>query len=136
MSHTSCSARLRPTDLGISTGQELQVEERDNWQNASAGSLRFVLAPASQAPQTIFGRNLVVNPDAEAGPGNNGSVSIAIPGWIGLSTSPRTITYSSGSFLKVRDIGPENRGDNYLPAGPSCTPTSIRFLVRWDKSSI
>jgi uncharacterized protein (TIGR03437 family) len=90
----------------------------------TGGTLRLAIAmcgllsPASQAQQAIFGRNLIVNPDAEAGPGNNGSALVAIPGWAVLSGTPRVVTYSSGSFLAVSDNGPENRGNNYFAGGP------------------
>jgi uncharacterized protein (TIGR03437 family) len=65
--------------------------------------------------QTTFGRNLVVNGDAEGGPGstNNGALTSSIPGWTGTG-SPNVLQYSVGTPIGVKSIGPVNRGANYF----------------------
>jgi uncharacterized protein (TIGR03437 family) len=74
----------------------------------------LLLAQAAQA-QTTFGKNLIVNGDAEAGLGSTsgGTAVTAIPGWT-ASGSPNVVQYAAGDRLSKTTIGPVNRGANYF----------------------
>jgi uncharacterized protein (TIGR03437 family) len=74
----------------------------------------LLLSQAAQA-QTTFGRNLIVNGDAEAGPGsiNGDTLTTSIPGWT-ASGSPNVVQYAIDDRLGKTSIGPVNRGANYF----------------------
>ncbi|TMC12769.1 MAG: hypothetical protein E6J41_02260 [Chloroflexi bacterium] len=67
------------------------------------------------------GKNLVVNGDAEAGPGTDGSsVAPDVPGWTrtGDLTAIAYDTASSGNYPTPSDPGPPDRGRNFFGGGP------------------
>jgi uncharacterized protein (TIGR03437 family) len=74
----------------------------------------LILSQAVQA-QTTFGKNLIVNGDAEAGPGSTsgGTAVTSIPGWT-ASGSPNVVQYAINDRLSKTSIGPVNRGANYF----------------------
>ncbi|HWC97899.1 MAG TPA: hypothetical protein VG456_14150 [Candidatus Sulfopaludibacter sp.] len=65
--------------------------------------------------QTILGKNLVVNGDAESGTATSGGNTppASIPGWTPTGT-PNVIAYSADDRLGIKSIGPANRGNNYF----------------------
>ena len=65
--------------------------------------------------QTLFGKNLVVNGDAESGPGTAGgnSVPSSIPGWT-PGGAPNVVLYSAANRLSSNSLGPAVRGSNYF----------------------
>ncbi|HTS61444.1 MAG TPA: IPT/TIG domain-containing protein [Candidatus Acidoferrales bacterium] len=79
--------------------------------------LGALLLAALQAPaeaQTVFGKNLVVNGDAESGTGTNAATpASSISGWT-IGGSPAVILYTSGDRLNLKSLGPANRGKNYF----------------------
>jgi hypothetical protein len=81
-------------------------------------------ARSSQA-NPLFGHNLIVNGDAEAGPGAmNDATFISPPGWKtpGLpGTHALTVASYTGSGLDLSPTtpGPKNRGKNYFYGGPT-----------------
>ena len=61
-----------------------------------------------------YGKNLVVNGDAESGPGTSSATAAAsVPGWT-ISGAPSVVLYSGGSPLDNTSLGPTNRGKNYF----------------------
>ena len=80
---------------------------------------------AAHAAANLFGHNLIVNGDAEAGPGAmDDSTFISPPGWRtpGLPrTKGLTVASYTGSSLdlSLTTPGPRNRGKNYFYGGPS-----------------
>ena len=67
------------------------------------------------------GKNLVVNGDAEAAPGTDGSsVAPDVPGWTrtGDFTAIAYDTRNSGNFPTPDDPGPPDRGRNFFGGGP------------------
>lgn len=76
-----------------------------------------LLIAAGEAPgQSIFGTNLIVNGDAEAGPGSGSSTIVSsIPGW--TSTGANVIVYKSGYGITLDDIVPNKVGNNYFSNG-------------------
>jgi hypothetical protein len=64
--------------------------------------------------QTIFGKNLVVNGDAESSPGApSGTAPASITGWT-VSGGPQVLRYSDNGRMSISTIGPANRGLNYF----------------------
>jgi uncharacterized protein (TIGR03437 family) len=76
----------------------------------------LILSQAAQA-QSIFGKNLIVNGDAEAGTASTaaGTAIASIPGWT-AAASPNVLPYSLKLRLEPTSIGPVNRGANYFAA--------------------
>ena len=73
------------------------------------------LSQSVYAQSSIFGRNLIVNGDAEGGPAaaSGGAAVASIPGWT-ASGSPNVLPYSLANRLDTGSIGPVNRGANYF----------------------
>ena len=66
--------------------------------------------------QQVFGPNLIVNGDAEAGPGSINDTQVAsIPGW--TNKGANVILYSTGYGLSTESIVPVNVGKNYFSSG-------------------
>jgi len=69
----------------------------------------------------IAGRNLIVNGDAEAAPGTDGSsVAPDVPGWTrtGEFTAVAYDTVTTGNYPTPNDPGPQDRGRNFFSGGP------------------
>ncbi|MGH7179078.1 MAG: hypothetical protein ACREJC_16995, partial [Tepidisphaeraceae bacterium] len=68
-----------------------------------------------------LGKNLVVNPGAEAGPSSTTGDNVAsIPGWgIGsfMGQIGTVVPYGAAGFISDSDPGPSNRGDNFFAGG-------------------
>jgi uncharacterized protein (TIGR03437 family) len=93
--------------------------------NAYADLLSMVLnTPA--APETLLGRNLIVNGDAEAGlPIPLGQqISADIPGWVRTATFSTEAYANQDADIRVTDPGPADRGKLYFYGGPSDEFTS------------
>jgi len=73
------------------------------------------------AADGIFGTNLILNGDAEAGPGSPTAEKVeTVPGWI--TTGNFTVIQYDGSgdaALKSDSPGPSDRGKNFFAGGPS-----------------
>ena len=86
---------------------------------------------AAAQDASIFGPNLVVNGDAEAGPGNPnaGDAAIAPPGW--TVNGPFTVAQygGSGGLPATTDPGPVHRGRNFFAGGNSNAESSARQLI-------
>ncbi|HTI98552.1 MAG TPA: hypothetical protein VL527_06580 [Dongiaceae bacterium] len=69
----------------------------------------------------IFNTNLIVNGDAEAGPGSpNGGLVATVPGWTTNGGSFAVVQYgASGGFPFSTDPGPATRGTNFFSGGPT-----------------
>ena len=80
--------------------------------------------------QSIFGRNLVVNGDAESGPGDpDGHNPVStIPGWK-ASGSPDVVQYASSYDIAPADSGPLSRGKNYFYGGRPVANSSLSQTV-------
>ena len=66
--------------------------------------------------QQVFGPNLILNGDAEAGPGSQNDAQVAsIPSW--TNTGANVIVYTSGYGLDTGSIVPPGVGKNYFSSG-------------------
>jgi uncharacterized protein (TIGR03437 family) len=83
---------------------------------------KYILTAAATAvfcrqgqAQSLYGRNLVVNGDGEAGPATNGGNTLpsSIPGWT-VSGGPNVVLYSANNRLTASNPGPANRGKAYF----------------------
>lgn len=76
-------------------------------------------APATQATG-VFGRNLIVNGSAEAGPGSaNDSTVELIPGWTTTEGKLTAVQYgASGGFPDKNSPGAKGSGKNFFAGGP------------------
>jgi hypothetical protein len=84
--------------------------------------------------QTTQTPNLIVNADAESGPGGDGTVVEPVPGWI-TSGNFTVIKYSTGGgFPTPSDPGPPNRGENFFGGGPDNASSSATQSI--DVSSV
>jgi uncharacterized protein (TIGR03437 family) len=76
----------------------------------------LLLCPAILSAQSVFGTNLIVNGDAEAGPGVGNATPVPnIPGWTNNGAS--VLTYASAYGLTLDNIVPFNVGKNYFANG-------------------
>lgn len=94
--------------------------------------LGVLLASACALPaQSVFGTNLIVNPGAEAGPGDNGTTPIQpIPGWARTGYAD-VITYASDyeAGINLYDIIPQDHGLNMFYGGNRHQPSSLTQTV-------
>ena len=78
---------------------------------------------SSSGAQSIFGTNLIVNGDAEAGTGSStGDQVVPIPGWIatgGLTVAQYSAVSVTGGLPSSGDPGPHDRGTNLFSGGPT-----------------
>ena len=86
----------------------------------------FLILGASVIPaagQGLYGRNLVVNGDAEAGPGMPDPQQKANPitGW--TTNGSFTVVQYSANSISPSDDGRADRGKNYFIGGGSASPT-------------
>ena len=78
------------------------------------GVLLLATLHAPADAQTVFGKNLVVNGDAESGTGTaSATPASSISGWT-VAASPAVILYTAGDRLNLKSLGPANRGKNYF----------------------
>ena len=85
-------------------------------------ALSLILAASVPSYAQVFGKNLIVNGDAEAGPGGDGKTRVAsIPGWTSTQGVPDVLAYAVAytniHALSPNDIVPYNRGNNYFAGG-------------------
>ncbi|MGH9894779.1 MAG: hypothetical protein ACREA0_22930, partial [bacterium] len=81
----------------------------------------------SAAP--IFGSNLIVNGDAEAGVGSaSGFDVVPVPDWT-TSGDFTVIQYNAPSFPTSSGPGPTNRGINFFAGGPSNASSSASQVI-------
>jgi uncharacterized protein (TIGR03437 family) len=96
----------------------------------SALAATLLVPPA--AAQGLYGRNLVVNGDAESGPGmtNTRSKASPIPGWTTYGAFT-VLQYSSADGISLRDEGPVDRGKNFFVGGnPAATRSYAEQVIR------
>lgn len=85
------------------------------------------LSQLAVAQQTIFGRNLVVNGDAETGPASNGIVPVSsVPGWTRTGT-PDVVAYGdgTGATFDINGIAPLDHKNQYFVGGPNNKVSSL-----------
>lgn len=100
---------------------------------AILGGVALLAASATIQGQTIFGKNVVVNGDAEAGAGGDGSTPAAsIPGWT-RSGSADVFLYSPSDSqvtpLFASGIVPAGHGKNYFAGGQKAAGSSLTQTV-------
>ncbi len=97
---------------------------------ATAGAaLSFAVVQANPAQAAIFGTNLIVNGDAEAGSGaTNSSGVVPVPGW---TTTGRftAVQYGTPLFPSTSSPGSSNRGSNLFAGGPNNSSSSASQLI-------
>jgi hypothetical protein len=81
--------------------------------------------PALSPTPTGLGPNLLVNGDAEAGPGSPDGGVVPVPGWkpTGSFTAVQYDTPAE-DYFKSSDPGPPNRGKSYFAGGPDSPSSS------------
>ena len=84
-----------------------------------------------QKPNALFGKNLIVNGDAEAGESSQNPPYeiVPIPGW--TSTDETVVCYCMGAqyFPTYESPGPANRGDNFFTGGPDIVEATAQQTV-------
>jgi hypothetical protein len=92
---------------------------------AGLGAFREVQA------DPVFGANLIVNGNAEAGSASaNGVAVVSIPGWTVTAGSPTVVAYgTAGGFPAAGDPGPADRGGNFFAGGQSSPLSSITQTI-------
>lgn len=102
--------------------------------SALAATLLVLPGAVPAATQGLYGRNLVVNGDAESGPGMTSPSQKAspIPGWT-TNGAFTVLQYSSGDGISLRDAGPVDRGKNFFVGGnPASTRSYAEQVIRLD----
>lgn len=93
---------------------------------AATLALFAIAAPVLATPLDV---NIVVNGDAEAGAGGNGSVILAAPGWT-PTANPTVVLYTAGGgFPDATSPGPSPRGANFFSGGPNTSPTVFSQVI-------
>jgi hypothetical protein len=78
---------------------------------------------------SVFGTNLVVNGNAEAGPGATGTDTVSnIPGWT-PSGNFTVHQYGDTNYLTATDPGPDDRGQNFFAGGPGNSSSSASQMI-------
>jgi hypothetical protein len=93
----------------------------------AAAALLVALGCAPSLHADLFNTNLVLNGDAEAGPGDpNGNQVPYIPNWTTNNGTFTVVQYqaSSGSYPALTDPGPADRGTNCFAGGPNSALSS------------
>lgn len=79
----------------------------------------LVFATAPLAAQSVFDRNLIVNGDAESGPGAVDHLStVVVPDWSHMSAFTAVEYGAFGEFPTLFSAGPVDRGVNFFTGGP------------------
>jgi hypothetical protein len=93
--------------------------------SALAASLLAVAALVPRPAAAQFGTNLLVNGNAEAGPGSSTGTQVsAVPGWT-TTGSFTVVQYAAGSgFPGASSAGPTDRGANFFAGGPGSMSSS------------
>jgi hypothetical protein len=79
----------------------------------------LLAAPAMVHAAALYGTNLIVNGDAEAGPAPSLTTVVAVPGWTTITGSFTVVSYATGGgFPTNANPGPSNRGANFFTGGP------------------
>jgi Subtilase family len=86
------------------------------------------------APVTRSSANLILNPGAEEGPGNDsGGTVTEINNWVvpnAVLAMPTVSYYNSINGLpSIDDPGPNTRGNKFFAGGPGTTPSGIRQTI-------
>jgi hypothetical protein len=81
------------------------------------------------AADGVFGHNLIVNGEAEAGPGSfDGFTVEPVPGW--TTNGNFTVAQYGGDGLPSQaDPGPPDRGNNFFAGGPNNTSSSATQVI-------
>lgn len=89
----------------------------------------LVFSPCQVHASIVFDQNLIINGNAESGPGDNGSTVLPVPGF--TSSGAFTVTqYATGSgFPSITDPGPADRGLNFFSGGASNTSSGATQLI-------
>lgn len=118
MTPPAVATNVAPTNLVASPTEAAVKPPPDT--NTLAGTTREVVAAETNLLQnTLFGTNLIVNGDAEAGSASRDSyASIPIPGWV-VTNHLTVLRYGTpGGFPSANDPGPSERGKNMFVGGP------------------
>lgn len=121
--------RLGLESTRLNSVYALRITPREITPEGTPMTLSWGSASASRTSS-----NLIVNPGAEAGPGNDsgGAVDV-IEGWgvpSDLVAMPTVSYYNGVNDLPGRDDpGAENRGDRFFAGGPGTATASIRQTV-------
>jgi hypothetical protein len=93
--------------------------------SALAASLLAVAALAPRPAAAQFGTNLLVNGNAEAGPGSaTGNQVLAVPGWTTTGTFTVVQYAAGGGFPGASSAGPADRGAHFFAGGPGSMSAS------------
>lgn len=90
----------------------------------------FLLGCHALDAQSIFGRNLIVNGDAESGPGDpDGHTPVtSIPGWK-TSGAPDVVQYASDYDIHADSVVPLSAGKNYFYGGGPTANSSLTQTI-------
>jgi hypothetical protein len=89
-----------------------------------AAAVAFVLVT-----NAVFGHNLVVNGDAEGGPGAaDDQHTVSVPGWQTAGQLTAVRYGAGGGFPTQSDPGPPNRGQNFFAGGNAARSTASQTI--------
>jgi hypothetical protein len=97
---------------------------------AALGALALTIAvTTSVLAAGIYDKNLVVNGDAEAGPGASGSGGVMKPpGWTTTGEFTAVQYGASGGFPDKTSPGPSDRGKNFFAGGNVAVSTATQMI--------
>lgn len=98
---------------------------------AFIGVFTAVLAfvPCQAHASTVFDQNLIINGDAESGPGGNGTTLFSIPGFTSSGNFTVTQYAAGGGFPTITDPGPIDRGLNFFSGGAGNASSAATQLI-------
>ena len=78
------------------------------------------LARPAPAHAQVFGANIIINGNAEAGAGSaSGNDVVPVPGWTTAGSATVVVYGAPGGFPSATDPGPSDRGVNFFSGGPN-----------------
>ena len=89
--------------------------------------LHLLAAVLLLAAPSALAQNLVVNGDAESGPGGNGTTIISPPNW-NVTGEFTSVLWSTPGWMSPSDPGPTNRGSNYFAGGFTPLSTAEQII--------
>ena len=119
-----------PTPEAPLSALEAPVSLEEGTLDEGPAPVQTSVAAMSPEAQLLFGTNLIVNGDAEAGPGSaDGSPASGLAGWT-TRGNVAVVRYGlEGGFPRPSSPGPDDRGVNFFAGGPGAGGSSIFQII-------
>src|SRR5580704_19449042 len=101
-----------------------------NYSGRIACAVVLLAAAQTMHAQGIFGTNLIVNGNAEAGSAGTATTPVAsIPGWTLTTRNVNVLPYGLAGHLLLTDPAPPDHGFQYFAGDPDQSPATITQTI-------